>query len=285
MTETSPAPRTSLGLPQLVGDTASFNNNIWNTFPYEFRPAALPALSTVDDVWNELSCGLLVRPWVSLTYPHGLLAAERDAAFQTRLVVNNELVGYPNPVEFARAYGQGSSVVMDRPELWHSGIAELLQGISTGIPGEVWSTLTLAPPAASTAGFDVELRDDHVFILQLAGRCTWSVQSTSDAAGNLKTFDLEPGGVLYVPPGSVRGGTVGESDALVLIVCIREITAERLAEITSAMFMRTDALKWVAGQHNLMSSNDKISWLREAFGDHLAAQDPQEALQLALRNR
>lgn len=272
------APRT---LRDLVGEPDDFFADIWNTFPYQYQAQDAPGLLTTAELWDELACGLIVRPWVSLTYPHGRPAAVRDAAFQTRVVVNNALVGYPVPEEFRRAYQDGASIVLDRPELWSPRIAALVASLATGFRGEVWSTLVLAPPYAATAGLDAAPDRDHCLVLVLAGSCSWTAGGHEPGAFSA---DLAAGGVLYLPPGCERTTRVGSDGALVLVISVTEVTAERLAEIMGALFLRGTARE-IEDCHHQMTTSEKIAWVRDALCSHLAEQDPQQALAIALRSR
>jgi hypothetical protein len=282
MTDTDQRPRSVPGtLRDLVGEPGGFFDNIWNTFPYQYQVADAPGLLTPAELWDELACGLIVRPWVSLTYPDRLPAARRDAAFQTRVVVNNDLVGYPVPEEFRRAYEDGASIILDRPELWNPRIAALVASLAAGFRGDVGATLVLAPPHAVTAGLDAALGGAHSFVLQLAGCCSWTAGGQTPGAFSA---DLAAGGVLYLPPDCERTARIGGDGALVLVISVTEITAGRLAEIMGALFLR-GAGREIEDCHHEMASSGKIAWVREALCRHLAEEDPQQALAIALRSR
>lgn len=295
-TSTDQRPRPApADLRDLVGEPSDFFSDIWNAFPYQYQVENVPGLLSTDEVWDELACGLIVRPWVSLTYPPGPAGAAREPAFQTRVVVNNDLVGYPDPGVFRRAYEGGASIVLDRPEMWHPRIASLVDSLAAGFRGDVWSTLVLAPPHASTTGLDaapavLPRGDDsphppiqpgeHSFILQLAGRCAWSAGAQQEP-GSFSS-DLDPGGLVYLPPGCERAVRVGAEGALLLVISVAEVSAERLAEILGALFLRGAAARAIQDCHHTMTTSEKIAWLRDALGEHLAEQDPQEALKIAL---
>ncbi|MGP3937988.1 hypothetical protein [Nonomuraea sp. KM88] len=288
MTSTDQQPRSAPAtLKDLVGEPKDFFDDIWNVFPYQYRVENLPGLLSPGELWDEFACSLIVRPWVSLTYPRGLAVAEQNAAFNTRVVVNNDLVGYPDPDAFRSAYESGASITLDRPELWNPRIASLVGNLGAGFRGDVWSTLVLAPPQASTAGLDTTPTADHsaehAFVLQLAGRCTWSA-GERQAPGSF-TADLDAGGLLYLPPGCERSVRIGEDGALLLVISVAETSAERLAEIMGALFLRSAAARAIEGCHHEMTRGEKIAWLRDALSRHLAKQDPQEALKIALRSR
>jgi len=282
MTGTGQQPRSAPGaLKDLVGEPGDFFSEIWNTFPYQYQAQDVPGLLTTAELWDELACGLIVRPWVSLTYPRGRSAAERDAAFQTRVVVNNALVGYPVPEEFRRAYEDGASIILDRPELWSPRIAALVASLATGFRGDVWSTLVLAPPHAATAGLDAAPDGGHSFVLQLAGDCFWTAGGQEPGAFSA---ELAADGVLYLPPGCERTARIGSDGALVLAISVAEVTAGRLAEIMGALFMRGTGRE-IEDCHHEMTTGEKIARVREALCRHLAEQDPQQALAIALRSR
>ncbi|RVX38373.1 hypothetical protein EDD27_0673 [Nonomuraea polychroma] len=282
MTGTDQHPRSAPGtLRDLVGEPSDFFDDVWNTFPYQYQAEDAPGLLTPAELWDEFDCGLIVRPWVSLTYPHGLSAARRDAAFQTRVVVNNDLVGYPVPEEFRRAYEGGASIVVDRPELWSPRIAALVASLAAGFRGDVWSTLVLAPPHAATTELDAAPDGGHSFVLHLAGHCSWTAGGQAPGAFSA---DLAAGGVLYLPPGCERTARIGADGALMLVISVVEIMAGRLAEIMGALFLR-GAGREIEDCHHEMTSSEKIAWVREALCRHLAEEDPQQALAIALRNR
>lgn len=270
-------------LRDLVGEPGDFFDNVWNTFPYQYLAEGAPDLLALSELWDEFECGLIVRPWVSLTHPHGLSAAKQDAAFQTRVVVNNDLVGYPVPGEFRRAYEGGASIILDRPELWSPRIAALVSSLEAGFHGDVWSTLVVAPPHAVTTELELDSAPNggHSFLLHLAGHCSWTAGGQAPGAFSV---DLAAGGVLYLPPGCERTAHIGEGGALILIISVVEITAGQLAEAMGALFLRGSGRE-IEDRHHEMTSSEKIAWVREALCRSLKEENPQQALSIALRNR
>jgi hypothetical protein len=277
-----PAPRS---LRDLVGEPRDFFSHIWNVFPYQYRVQNALGLLSPADIWDELDCGLIVRPYVRLADPSG--AAGQEAAFHTRLVVNNELTGYPDPDAFSRAYRGGATIVLERPELWHARVAGLVGSLAGGFRGEVWSAAVLTPPRGSIAGLVGQPGREHSFALQLAGRSSWSVGGTSDGQPAPGSFcvELDAGGLVYLPPDCERAVRVGDEGALLLVISVAEVSAERLAETIGVLFLRSPAARSIEDSHHTMTIAEKIAWLRGAIAGNLAEQDPQEALKIALRYR
>lgn len=263
-------------------------HDVWGCLPYQYRKEAAAGLLSSRRIWDELDCGLVVRPFFSVIPgpPHRL---GKDV-HRSRNVVNNRLDGYPDPAEIARLHAQGSAVLLHRPELWNPEIAGLVDGMATSLRAKAWSTAVLLPAGAHGDPHRELLRaapETHTFVYQLEGRTSWTV---TDAAGDAaaaptghRPFQAQqrPGDLLYLPPLTEQSVDAGADGSLSLLVSVQELTARQLAETMLALFLRSTPVADLAGQHHALSLTEKMAWVRRAAVEHLASQDLGQVVRVA----
>ncbi|MEH1097773.1 JmjC domain-containing protein [Micromonospora sp. CPCC 205561] len=273
-------------LADLVGPPREFLDDVWGVFPRQYRAETAAGLLTSRRIWDELDCGLVVRPFVRLVAAGDPVPYEEFC--HTRNVVNNPLVGYPDAVVVRHRHDGGATVVLDRPERWSTDVADLVAGLASFFRAEVWSTAFLTPPGAAA-----DLAADpaaHCFVVQLEGATSWSLASTlgderEAVPGGLAAPTLRPGDVLYLPAGTTGGATAGDNGALHLVVGVREVAARRLAELMLAVFLKGPVAEAAAVDHHTMTLDEKVSWLRGALREHLAGLDLGKVVELARRQQ
>jgi hypothetical protein len=262
-------------LRDLVGTPAEFFTDVFGVFPYRYESAAASYLISSRLIWDELACGLVLRPYFDLVTPAGPV---RHDAYVTRNVVNNPLDGYPDVAVIRRHYAEGATVVLRQPELWSPELAALAGCLEKSFRAEVRTDCYLAPAGAAVPMLDAD-GESHSFVLQIEGGAEWAVGG--DGPGHFTT-STAPGDVLYLPPGTDHRATITKDHSLTLVVSVREATATQIAEIVSAMFLRGPQADAVAGTHHTMPIDAKIAWLRGALVEHLDRLDRKVVLETVL---
>jgi hypothetical protein len=252
-------------LRDLVGEPAGFFADVFGIFPYRYR-ASLDLVSSAL-IWDELECGLAVRPYFDLLRSDGPV---RHDAYLTRNVVNNPLDGYPDVEVMRRHYAEGAAVVMPRAELWCAKLADLVSSLGKTFRAETWADCYLGTAVSAASA------EAHAFALQIEGASTWSVGGSEP--GNF-TGTLTPGDIVYLPPGTTCEAAGTDQGSLVVMLHIREVTPRELAEVMAATFLRGPQAQQVAGNHHLMPMPEKVDWLRDALAAHLEKLDTKAVLE------
>jgi hypothetical protein len=265
----------TVNLRDLVGPPAGFFSDVFGTFPYQYRSEAAAGLISSRLIWDELACGLLLRPYFDLVTPSGPV---RHDAYVVRNVVNNPLGDYPDVTAVRRHHAAGATVVLKEPELWSPDLAALKTGLEKAFRAEVRTDCYLAPAGPAVPMLDAA-GESHAFVVQVEGGSAWAVGG--DGPGNFTTV-LSAGDVDYLPPGADHDVTVGDGGGLLLVVGVREATPAQVAEVMAAMFLRGPEADAIAGSHHTMPMDDKIAWLRGALVEHLDGLDRDAVLETVL---
>jgi hypothetical protein len=262
-------------LRDLIGTPADFFTDVFGTFPYRYRSQTAGELISSRLIWDELGCGLLLRPYFDLVTPAGPV---RHDAYVTRNVVNNPLDGYPDVTAVRRHHAAGATVVLREPELWSPELAALKASLQKSFRAEVRTDCYLAPAGKAVPMLDAA-GESHAFVVQIEGSSGWAVGA--DGPGSFTTT-LVPGDVVYLPPGTAHQAKITSDGSLILVVSVREATATQIAEIVSALFLRGPQAEAIAGTHHTMPVTDKIEWLRGALVEHLDRLDRKVVLETVL---
>jgi ribosomal protein L16 Arg81 hydroxylase len=206
------APALPTRLEHLIGDTDAFFREHWAHQPVVLRaPVDLSGLISEEEMWAEVECGLLSRPYFTV-FNEGVRTAISDMSTKRR-VVGHELAGYIRPEQIHADWEAGATFKFNQAEHWHPRIRALVQGMQPHFRGGLESFVFLSPPGktAMRAHYD----GAHVFVLQVAGTKDWVFgrihpDSTSDSTIHEGVIPddqrvettLRPGDVLYMPHGT-----------------------------------------------------------------------------------
>ncbi|MEU0600909.1 cupin domain-containing protein [Streptomyces sp. NPDC006393] len=282
-------------LEHLVGDTEAFFRDHWANQPVLLRAHSdLTRLITEQEMWDEVECGLLSRPYFTV-FNEGVRTAISDMT-RKRRVVGHELPGYIRPERIREDFAAGATFKFNQAEHWHPRIRTLVKGLEPHFSGGLESFVFLSPPGktAMQAHYD----GAHVFILQVAGVKDWVVgrideTSTGDSTlhqGEIPEerrveLTLRPGDVLYMPHSTPHYATAREGNSIHIAITIEEPTAENLAEVFLAGFLGDPAFRALHDSHHRHSLDQRIELLREALLAHLAGADESAVTRAAVTLR
>lgn len=282
-------------LEHLVGDTDAFFRDHWANQPVLLRAHSdLTRLITEQEMWDEVECGLLSRPYFTV-FNEGVRTAISDMT-RKRRVVGHELPGYIEPERIREDFAAGATFKFNQAEHWHPRIRTLVKALEPYFSGGLESFVFLSPPGktAMQAHYD----GAHVFILQVAGVKDWVVgrideTSTSDSTlheGEVPDdrrveLTLRPGDVLYMPHGTPHYATAREGNSIHIAITVEEPTAQNLAEVLLAGFLGDPALKALHDSHHRHSLQQRTELLREALLAHLAGTDENSVTRAAVTLR
>ncbi|MFF3216067.1 JmjC domain-containing protein [Streptomyces sp. NPDC002886] len=305
MTVTTHAPETAAAAPaadgvptlldHLVGDPAAFFRDHWANQPVVLRaPTDLTGLISEQEIWDEVDCGLLSRPYFTV-FNEGVRTAISDMSTQ-RTVVGHDLAGYIRPEQIYADFAAGGTFKFNQPEHWHPRIRELVQGMQRHFRGGLESFVFLSPPGktAMRAHYD----GAHVFVLQVQGVKDWTFGrihpgSTSDSTIHEGPIEdehrvevtLRPGDVLYMPHGTPHFATAREGNSIHIAITVEEPTAENLANVLLASFMADPRFAAFEETHHRHPLPERTRLLREALIAHLAEADEKAVLDSAVTLR
>ncbi|MBY5775503.1 hypothetical protein HFN63_37005 [Rhizobium leguminosarum] len=255
-------------LDDLVGDTREFFQTCWAKEPAVFDSNAnLSALISEAEIWDELDCGLLSRPYFTV-FNEGVRSAIQSITVP-RVVAGHRLTGFANVAQVKAEFEQGGTFKLSQAEHWHKATRNLLKGLEGSFDGNLEAFVFLSPPGKTA--MQAHTDGAHVLVLQIAGEKDWVVgrltkTSHSDSTlhegtidpNNRLEFTLRAGQVLYMPHGCPHFATSRTANSIHLAITIEEPTAIDLANTILANFMSTDAFAALEQSHHLLPMVDKI---------------------------
>ncbi|MGW7264857.1 JmjC domain-containing protein [Streptomyces sp. NPDC054842] len=270
-------------LEHLVGDVDAFFREHWADQPVVLRAHSdLTRLITEQEMWDEVDCGLLSRPYFTV-FNEGVRTAISDMT-RKRRVVNHDLPGFIEPEQIRQDFADGATFKFNQAEHWHPRIRTLVKALEPHFSGGLESFVFLSPPGKTA--MQAHTDGAHVFILQVAGVKDWVVgrideTSTSDstlhegpiADESRVELTLRPGDVLYMPHGTPHYATAREGNSIHVAVTIEEPTAGNLAEVVLAGFLGSPAFTALHEQHHRHSLRQRTELLRTALLEHLSGVD------------
>lgn len=282
-------------LEHLVGDVPLFFSKHWANEPVHMRAhCELSGLISEQEMWDELGCGLLSRPYFTL-FNEGVRTAIGDMT-QTRRVVGHELSGYVNEAQIRRDFAAGGTFKFNQAEHWHPRIRALVQGMQPHFRGGLEAFVFLSPP--NKTAMQAHTDGAHVFILQVAGQKDWVVgrldaSSHSDSTlhkGEISPelrmeLTLQPGDVLYMPHGCPHYATAKGGNSIHVAITIEEPTAVDLANVYLAEFLADPRFKAHMDVHHTQPLATKVAHFRNTLGAFLREADSAELLEAAVTLR
>lgn len=282
-------------LDHLVGDPAAFFRDHWGNQPVVLRATAdLSTLISEQEMWDEVDCGLLSRPYFTV-FNEGVRTAISDMSTKRR-VVGHELGGYIKPEQIYADWEAGATFKFNQAEHWHPRIRTLVKGMQPHFRGGLESFVFLSPPGktAMQAHYD----GAHVFVLQVSGTKDWvfgtnhagrtgdsTIHEGPIADDERIEVTLHPGDVLYMPHGTPHYATAREGNSIHIAVTVEEPTAENLANVLLATFMADPRFTAFEENHHRHSLEERTELLREALLAHLAEADEKYVTEAAVTLR
>jgi hypothetical protein len=270
-------------LEDVVGDVEAFFRVHWAGQPVVLRaPGDLSGLITEEEMWEEVECGLLSRPYFTV-FNEGVRTAISDMT-RRRRVVGHELPGFIEPAQIREDFAQGATFKFNQAEHWHPRIRALVKAMEPHFAGGLEAFVFLSPPGKTA--MQAHTDGAHVFILQVAGVKDWVVgridaSSTSDSSlheGPIADHarmevTLRPGDVLYMPHGTPHYATAREGNSIHVAVTIEEPTAENLAEVVLAGFLGSAPVTALHERHHQYRLGERTELLRRALAEYLQGVD------------
>ncbi|MEU7339148.1 JmjC domain-containing protein [Streptomyces sp. NPDC007074] len=290
--DAAPAPR--ITLKDLVGDTDAFFRDHWAAQPAVFRASAdLTGLITEQEMWEEVDCGLLIRPYFT-AFDEGVRTAVSEMT-RSRTVVGHHVPGYINPDQIKADFAAGGTFKFSQPEHWHPRLRALVQALAPEFRAELESFVFLSPPGKTAIAAHMD--GSHVLVLQIAGVKDWVVgrldeTSTSDSdryTGGVIPYDrrmevtLRPGDVLYMPHGTPHSATARIGTSLHIAVTIEEPTPRDLADVFLAGLLGLPEFEALTRGHHELSLAERLTRLRALLTRTLGAADETQVLEQAVR--
>lgn len=282
-------------LADLVGDTHKFFTKFWAKWPTVMRASGdLGALISEDEMWDELDCGALVRPYFTV-FNEGVRPAISDITV-TRTVVGHKLQGYANAGQIRESFAAGATFKFNQAEHWHERIRRLVKGMEPDFRGGLEAFVFLSPPdkTAMQAHYD----GAHVFVLQVAGVKDWVVglpTGTETSESILHDGDIEStqrlettlhaGDVLYMPHGCPHFATARSGNSIHIAITVEEPSAEDLASIYLAYAMRDQRFEQLMASRHEHELADSLERLRTLLVDRLTSADSEQILEDAVNLR
>ncbi|MFE5792653.1 JmjC domain-containing protein [Streptomyces sp. NPDC056503] len=281
-------PTTALPLEDLVGDVDRFFAEHWGRQPVFLRARGdLTRLISEQEMWDEVECGLLSRPYFTV-FDHGNRAAIADIT-TTRTVVGRELAGFADPVRIRERFAAGGTLKFSQAEHWHPRIRALLKGIESHFQGGLEAFVFLSPPDRTAMSAHTD--GAHVLILQVAGVKDWvlgRLDGTSHSDSTLHEGEippelrvertLHPGDVLYMPHGCPHYATARDGNSIHVAITVEEPTATDLASVYLAGLLGDRRYAALSADHHTEGSLATIERLRSALGSFLAESDSADVL-------
>lgn len=290
-TEAGQVPITLAGL---VGDTEAFFRDHWANQPVVFRSTTdVSGLITEEEMWDEVDCGLLVRPYFT-AFDAGVRTALTDMTTK-RNIVGHEIPGYINAEQIRKDFEAGGTFKFNQAEHWHSRIRDLVKGLEPEFSGGLEAYVFLSPPGKTA--IQAHMDGSHVLVLQVAGVKDWRVglldeTSVSDSTRYVtedipvdkrRDFTLHPGDVLYMPHGTPHCATAREGNSIHIAITIEEPTTTDLSELFLAQMLTDPDYLRLAEEYHLESPQSTVERLRLLLADRLAAMDADKVLAAAVR--
>lgn len=277
--QTPPSPGSAIleSLSDLVGDVDRFQRDMFGRRDGVSHNDAATELLSSEEIWNELDCGGLVAPYFGII--DGTTRATVDGVTETRLVQTRPRQGYANAAAVRDKVISGSILKLNQPEHWHRAIHRLVAGLTRELRSEVKSCAYLSSYGSS--GIPAHHDDAHVMVVQLEGQMAWTVGRATACTH----ITLQPGDILYIPQRRKHRGVPETQGSLHLAITIQPPTVRDVAELALTRFLRSSQAAEISGNHQLMSVEEKIEWLRTTLCSYLSTQDPGELAKAASRNR
>ncbi|WP_424534502.1 JmjC domain-containing protein [Sphaerisporangium viridialbum] len=283
-------------LEHLVGDVDDFFGNHWGNQPTVFRASAdLSGLISEQEIWDEVDCGLLIRPYFT-AFNEGVRSALTDMT-KKRSIVGHEVPGYINKEQILKDFAAGGTFKFNQPEHWHPRIRALVDSLAPEFRAELEAYVFLSPPGKTA--IQAHMDGSHVLVLQVAGVKDWHVgllDETSISGSDRyhqpdipkdRRIDvtLTPGDVLYMPHGAPHYATARVGNSIHIAITIEEPTTGDLADVYLAQFMSEPLFDNLMIDHHRLSPNAKVDLLRELLGAHLSTADPIRTLESTIKMR
>ncbi|WP_331742152.1 cupin domain-containing protein (plasmid) [Streptomyces sp. NBC_00876] len=284
----------SITLQDLVGDTEEFFHDHWGKQPAVFRASAdLTGLITEEEMWQEVDCGLLIRPYFT-SFDEGVRSAISEMT-TSRTIVGHTVPGYINPEQIKADFAAGGTFKFSQPEHWHPRLRSLVAALEPHFRAELESFVFLSPPGKTAIAAHMD--GSHVLVLQVAGVKDWVVgrldeSTTSDSdryAGGVIPYDrrmevtLRPGDVLYMPHGTPHSATARIGNSIHIAVTIEEPTTRELANVFLAELLDRPEYRELTENHHQLTPADRIARLRALVAQTLRAADADQVLKQAVR--
>ncbi|MEV6730672.1 cupin domain-containing protein [Streptomyces sp. NPDC051364] len=288
-------PTTPLRLEDFVGDVDHFFTEYWAREPAFLRAQAdLTTLISEQEMWDELECGLLSRPYFTV-FDHGTRAAIADIT-TTRTVVGHELQGYADPVQIRQRFAAGGTLKFSQAEHWHPRIRALVKGLESRFHGGLEAFVFLSPPDRTAMSAHTD--GAHVLILQVSGTKDWvlgRLDRTSHSDSTLHEGEipprlrmertLRPGDVLYMPHGCPHYATARSGNSIHVAITVEEPTSVDLASVYLAGLLGDRRYDAISANHHTEGTLATIERLRSALGSFLADSESSDVLDKAVNLR
>ncbi|MGO7215263.1 JmjC domain-containing protein [Rhizobium ruizarguesonis] len=275
-------------LEDLVGDTTTFFTEHWSKAPIVFDASAdIGALINEDEIWAELDCGLLSRPYFTV-FKEGVRAAI-DSISTTRTVAGHQLRGFADADKIRAQFETGGTFKLSQAEHWHGAIRQLVQGMVDRFDGDLEAFVFLSPPGKTA--MQAHTDGAHVFVLQVAGEKDWVVGRLNETSHSLSTlhegeirpedrleFTLRAGQVLYMPHGCPHYATAQSGNSIHVAITVEEPTAIDMANVILANFMSTTEFAALEQSHHLVPVDEKMAKMRAALDAYLSKLDLGDAV-------
>lgn len=283
-------------LEHVVPDVDDFFANHWGNQPTVFRaPGDLTQLITEQEMWDEVECGLLIRPYFT-AFNEGVRSALTEMT-RSRDIVGHNVPGYVNEVQVRKDFEAGGTFKFNQAEHWHPRIKALLDGLKSRFRGGLEAYVFLSPPGKTA--IQAHMDGSHVLVLQVAGVKDWKVgllDETSISGSDRyhsedipkdKRIDvtLTPGDVLYMPHGAPHYATARVGNSIHIAITVEEPTAKDLSEVYLARFLAGPGYGELSVDHHRLPLSEKVARLRSAIIAHVQASDARAALDAAVRLR
>lgn len=279
----------------LVGDVDNFFAKYWATEPVIMRARCdLGSLISEQEIWDEVDCGLLSRPYFTM-FNEGVRAAIKDIT-ATRKVAGHEMSGYISAEQIRRDFAGGGTFKFNQAEHWHPKIRSLVQGMLPHFRGNLEAFVFLSPP--DKTAMQAHTDGAHVFILQVAGIKQWFVGKLDDHSHSESTLHegeipphlrmeltLREGDVLYMPHGCPHFATARSGNSVHVAITVEEPSVLDLANVYLAEFLDQKSYRVLEAHHHKDSLSERLSQLRGALQEFLERSDPHAALETAVRLR
>jgi ribosomal protein L16 Arg81 hydroxylase len=281
-------------LEHIVPDVDDFFANHWGNQPTVFRaPGDLTQLIDEQEMWDEVECGLLVRPYFT-AFNEGVRSALTEMT-RSRDVVGHTVPGYVNEQQVREDFDAGGTFKFNQAEHWHPRIKALLDGLKSRFRGGLEAYVFLSPPGKTA--IQAHMDGSHVLVLQVAGVKDWKVglldETSISDSDRYESEDipvdkridvtLTPGDVLYMPHGAPHYATARVGNSIHLAITIEEPTAKDLSDVYLAQVLASPVYNELTVDHHRLSVTEKIAKLRATVGGHLDAADAAAVLEAAVR--
>jgi ribosomal protein L16 Arg81 hydroxylase len=275
--ESGPAPSS---LADLVGDTTEFFAHHWANQPVVLRAQGdLSALITEEEIWEEIDCGLLSRPYFTV-FDEGVRPAISDM-IRTRTVVGHELTHFINEDKIRSDFAAGATFKLNQAEHWHPRTRRLVTAMAPSFEGILKAFVFLSPPRKTAMRAHTD--GAHVFVLQISGDKDWVVGTIDDKSHSDSTLHdgeidpahslhttLHPGDVLYMPHGCPHYATARDGNSIHVAITVEEPTAEDLANVFMASFLVSTQFAEANAAFSTTDLSQTLTALRGAAEDYLA---------------